>query len=417
MMRPVREALSSIFAEKYLEGTPSNESLERLAAQGLVSRELVKLEQPGWFSPGCSLYDDLSWLCQSSAMDLFDPDGATPYYVDNRVLSGSQANQAVFLALMKRRNKQRLRIMSLDLAHGGHLSHGIKSSLIALMHEILPYTVAPQTEQVDYDALGSMIEREQPDLIIYGGSSYPRDWNHQRMMDAASRCPHTVALFDGAHPAGLIAAGLNDNPFSAGVDFVTMTTNKTLCGARGAMVASTPDWAETLARAVFPGLTAGPHGQEMYAKLIGYQCAATESFRDLMTRVTENARCMAHSLSEEHGLRIVTGGTDTHMVLADLRDIPAITGLQVEIWSEMCGIYVTRNAIPFDPNPDQNATSGLRIGVGSISQRGMGPSEVRFIAEAIARLARSGGDPHVRARISKGIKELARAYPIPAFFR
>ncbi|CCF09980.1 serine hydroxymethyltransferase [Pantoea ananatis] len=273
MMAPVRKALSSIFAEKYFEGTPVDRSYNILREKGLIDRELIALKKPGWFSPGCNIYDDLSWLCQSTLLDLFDPEKLSNYYVDNRVLSGSQANQAVFLSIMKKKRKKELKILSLDLIHGGHLSHGIKNSLIGILHEIIPYHVNETTETVDYQELEIIALNHNPDLIIYGGSSCPRDWDHNKMMSIVSKLPESNLLFDGSHPAGLIAAGLNNNPFHAGVHFITMTTNKTLCGARGAFVACLPQWAEVLSKAVFPGLTAGPHGHEMYAKLIGYRCA------------------------------------------------------------------------------------------------------------------------------------------------
>ncbi|WP_421403840.1 serine hydroxymethyltransferase [Agrobacterium fabrum] len=419
MMSEVRAALSSVFAEKYFEGTPSNDSLERLQREGIITRELVRLKRPGWYAPGCGLYDDLSWLCQSTLLDLFNVSHDAPYYIDNRVLSGTQANQAVFLTIMKRKKKARLKIMSLDLVHGGHLSHGINSSLIAIIHDIVPYYVDPKTEVIDYDDLAARVRREQPDLLIYGGSACPRDWDHDAIMRIATISPGTNALFDGSHPAGLIAVGLNNNPFDAGVHFVTMTTNKTLCGARGAFVACRAEWAETLARAVFPGLTAGPHGHEMYAKLVGYERARTPGFSELMKRVRNNALIMADALRNEHGLRIVTGGTDTHMLLVDLRekDRPHVSGLEAEIRAEQCGIYINRNTIPFDPLPDQNATSGLRIGVGSISQRGMGSAEVKALAGFIATIVRDGANPAVRARLRRQVTDMSSAFRMPSVYR
>ncbi|CAH2806339.1 MAG: Serine hydroxymethyltransferase (EC [uncultured Caballeronia sp.] len=238
-------------------------------------------------------------------------------------------------------------------------------------------------------------------------------------MRVASHTPGTCVLFDGSHPAGLIAARLNNNPFAAGVHFVTTTTNKTLCGARGAFVACLPEWAETMARAVFPGLTAGPHGHEMYAKLVGYVTAQSSAFRELMSRVQDNARQMATDLAKTHGVRLVVGGTDTHMVLVDLRSASdrAPSGLQVEIWAERCGIYVNRNTIPFDPRPDQNATSRLRIGLGSVSQRGMRRSEIRELAGVIASIVRCGGNGNVCSQIRRRVSEIASAFPMPGFYR
>ena len=416
MVRSIREALSSVFAEKYFEGTPSNESLARLTEEGLVGRGLVKLKRPGWYAPGCGLYDDLSWLGQSSALDLFDPERSAEYYVDNRVLSGSQANQAVALTVIKKTGKKQLTIMCLHPDDGGHLSHGVKANISGILHDIVPYRVNPVTAQVDFDELGEQIERVKPDLFIYGGSACPRDWDHARMMNLADRSRGTHFLFDGSHPAGLIAAGLNNNPFKAGVHFITMTTNKTLCGPRGAFVACLPQWAESLARSVFPGLTGGPHGHEMYAKLIAYQHAKSTSFRQLMQQVQQNARAIAQELQTVHGLKLVADGTDTHMVLIDLRGHGGpepLTGMQVEIWAEQCGIYLNRNTIPHDPLPDQNCTSGLRIGVGVASQRGMKAKDMKELARIIAMLIRDGGNPGTRAAAARASQALTDAFPFP----
>jgi glycine hydroxymethyltransferase len=412
----IRDALSSVFAEKYFEGTPSNESLERLLEAGLVRPDLVRLRKPGWYAPGCELYDDLSWLSQSTALDLFDRERRCTYYVDNRVLSGSQANQSVALTVMRRSRKNRLSILCLDMDHGGHLSHGLKANIAGLLHDIHSYKFEPETQRLDYDALESQVDALRPDILIYGGSACPRDWDHVRMVEIVARCPETHLLFDGSHPAGLIAAGLNGNPFTAGVQFISMTTNKTLCGPRGALVACLPEFAESLARSVFPGLTAGPHGHEIYAKVIAYQYAAGDEFRQLMERVASNARTLATALREDHGVVLVTGGTDTHMVLIDLaRTCPGrdISGLQVEVWAEKCGVYMNRNTVPYDPKPAQNATSGLRVGVGVVSQRGMGSAEMRKLATIVARLVYRGDDARERSIVTRSVSELISSNPFP----
>jgi glycine hydroxymethyltransferase len=413
MPRVVRQALSSIFAEKYFEGTPSNESLDRLTREGLIRRDLVRLKRPGWYAPGCELYDDLSWLCQSRALELFDPNNQVRYYLDNRVLSGSQANQAVFLSIVKRTKRRQLRVLCLAPDHGGHLSHGLKTNVSGLLHDISYYSLDATSATVPMEELARELERQPVDLLIYGGSACPRDWDHHAFV-ALARRTGTNLLFDGSHPAGLIAAGLNNNPFAAGVDFITMTTNKTLCGARGAFVACLPSWAETLARAVFPGLTAGPHGHEMYAKLVGYEHSMTESFRSLMQRVQHNARALAARLRDEHGLTLIGHGTDTHMVLIDLRSVgvESPSGMDVERWAAGAGIYVNRNTIPQDPSPDQNVTSGIRIGVGVASQRGMGEPEMRVLADAVAAVTRNGRERQTREEVRHTICELLAAFPL-----
>jgi glycine hydroxymethyltransferase len=415
----IREALSSVFAEKYFEGTPSNDSLARLMAEGLIRRDLVKLKKTGWYAPGCELYDDLSWLAQAGVLELYDPYNQVDYYVDNRVLSGSQANQAVALTVMKSLKKKELTIMCLDLDDGGHLSHGHKANIAGILHNIVPYRLHPETEQIDLTYVTKQVASVKPDLFIYGGSACPRDWDHTAMMALSEHSPHTVFLFDGSHPAGLIAAGLNSNPFSAGVHFITMTTNKTLCGPRGAFVACLPRWAEILARSVFPGLTAGPHGHEMYAKLVAYTNARSATFADLMNRVQSNSRIIAAELREHHSLKLVTNGTDTHMTLIDLRGhggSDPLTGMQVEIWAEECGIYLNRNTIPYDPLPNQNQTSGLRVGVGVASQRGMGGEAMRYLASMISTLIRDGHNPSVRTKVGRTARDLIEAYPFPAAY-
>jgi glycine hydroxymethyltransferase len=416
MARHIREALSSVFAEKYFEGTPSDESLNRLMRDRLIERELVRMKKPGWFAPGCELYDDLSWLSQSTLLDLFDPDRKCRYYIDNRVLSGSQANQSVALTVMKRTGKTRLTILCLDMDHGGHLSHGLKSNIAGILHEIQTYKFSPHTGLLDYESLEQQLLQVKPDILIYGGSACPRDWDHRRMVQIAAKSPETHLLFDGSHPAGLIAANLNDNPFVAAVQFITMTTNKTLCGPRGAFVACLPEFSESLARSVFPGLTAGPHGHEMYAKIVAYQYATTTTFKQLMQRVHDNAQRLARELQEQHGISLVTQGTDTHMLLVDLpktRTDVQLTGLQVEMWAEQCGIYMNRNTIPYDPKPAQNETSGLRIGLGVVSQRGMDSDAMRPLANMIAGLIFGGESPKERDIVRRQAIDLIAAYPFP----
>ncbi|NUF39332.1 serine hydroxymethyltransferase, partial [Acinetobacter lactucae] len=414
MANHIKDALSSVFAEKYFEGTPSNSSLERLQDLSIIDRELVKLKKPGWYAPGCEIYDDLSWLSQSLVLDLFDPNNVTNYYVDNRILSGSQANLAVVLTIMKKRKKNRLKILCLDMNHGGHLSHGLKSNILGIIHDIFEYQFSETSGLMDYDNFKVKVNSINPDLVIYGGSACPRDWDHSRIKQIVQGNSEAELLFDGSHPAGLIATGLNNNPFFEGIPFITMTTNKTLCGPRGAFIACLPEYAESLARSVFPGLTAGPHGHEIFAKLVTYEYALTEQFKTLMQNVKSNAAFLSMELTNKYNIKLVSGGTDTHMILIDLnKTIPNrnLTGLQIEIWAENCGFYMNRNTIPFDPKPAQNETSGIRVGVGVATQRGMGHEAMSIIAKQIAHLIYEGEDPYIRSVVKQNISKLVADYP------
>jgi len=371
----VLEAMSTVLNNKYAEGYPGAR-----------------------YYGGCHYVDIVEDIARERAKTLFKADHANvqPH-------SGSQANQAVYLALLKPGDK----ILSMDLSHGGHLSHGAKVSLTGKWFDIYHYGVDPDTEVINYDRVREIALEVKPKLIIAGASAYPRFIDFAKFREIADEVG-AYLMVDMAHIAGLVAAGVHPSPVPY-AHVVTTTTHKTLRGPRSGMILTIKKLAKKIDKAVFPGLQGGPLMHVIAAKAIALKEASTEEFKEYSKRIVENAKVLAEELSK-HGLRIVSGGTDNHLMLVDLRPI-GVTGKDAEHMLEEAGITVNKNAIPFDPQPPK-ITSGIRIGTPAITTRGMGVDEMKVIASLIVKVLKSGGDEKIISEVRHEVEELTEQFPL-----
>ncbi|MFS8582412.1 MAG: serine hydroxymethyltransferase, partial [Limnochordales bacterium] len=342
-----------------------------LAAQGSVLTNKYAEGYPGRrYYGGCEHVDVVETLAIQRAKELFGAE-----HVNVQPHSGSQANQAVYFAALNPGDK----VMGMKLPHGGHLTHGHPINLSGKWFDFEHYGVDKETERIDYDAVAEQARRVRPKMIVAGGSAYPRIIDFERLRQI---CDEVGALLfvDMAHFAGLVAAGLHPNPIPY-ADFVSTTTHKTLRGPRGGMVFSKAEHAKALDRAVFPGVQGGPLMHVIAAKAVALKEALSPGFKEYQRRVVENARVLAEAL-QERGFRIVSGGTDTHLLLVDVKASRGLTGQAAEKVLDSVGITVNKNTIPFDEEPPM-VTSGLRLGSPAATTRGMGPEEMRAIAGII----------------------------------
>jgi glycine hydroxymethyltransferase len=368
----VREACRSRITDKYAEGYPSRR-----------------------YYGGCEIADAIEELARARAMQLFAAEDANvqPH-------SGTTANLAALVALAGSGG----RILGMSLKAGGHLSHGHDKSHSGQLFEVTQYGVRPTDGRVDLDEVRKLAREHRPNVIIVGGSSYPRALDYPAFAAIAKEVGARL-LADIAHPAGLIAAGVMASPVGI-ADVVTMTTHKTLRGPRGGMILFRSDVRKQIQSAVFPGAQGGPLMHQIAAKAVAFGEALAPGFRSYQRRVQDNASLLASHLLE-HGLDIVTGGTDNHIVLVDLRKA-GITGAAVEERALVAGLCVNKNAVPDDPLPPM-VTSGLRLGTAAITSRGMGPDQVRQLGDVIVAIVR-GDDA---ARHHRAVADLCAAFPLP----
>ena len=373
--RAVLEAMGSVFTNKYAEGYPGRR-----------------------YYGGCEHSDTVERLAIDRAKRLFGAEHANvqPH-------SGSQANVAVYMATLQPGDT----ILGMDLAHGGHLTHGHPLNFSGRYFKVVPYGVDRQTELLDYEALRRLALEHRPKLIIVGASAYARVIDYARVRSIADEAGSMV-MADIAHVAGLIAAGLHPNPVPH-AEFVTTTTHKTLRGPRGAMILCREKFARAIDGAVFPGMQGGPLVHMIAAKAVSFAEAMTEGFRADQRRTIENARVLAGALAGA-GLRIVSGGTDTHLFLVDLR-ARRLTGREAEARLERLGIALNKNTIPFDPEKPM-VCSGVRIGTPAVTTRGMGPGEMRTIAGLILEALDHEPDARATAAFRERVLAICRAFPI-----
>ena len=343
---PILEALGSVFAAKTAEGYPGRR-----------------------YHRGAEHIDALEQIAIDRAKALF---GAG--HANVQPSSGVNANLAVYRALLKPGDT----VLALQLAHGGHLSHGDPASITGAVYRFVHYGVSAATEQIDLDEVRALAREHRPKLIVTGASSYPRVIDYAGFGEIAREVEARL-MVDMAHVAGLIAGGVLPSPVSH-ADAVTFTTYKTMLGPHGGVILSTEELARKIDRAIFPGTQGAPDFGRIAAKAVCFGIAATDGFRETQRRIQANARALGAALAA-HGDRLVSGGTDNHMVLVDLRG-RGLTGDVAEVALEDAGILTNRNVIPFDPGtPDR--PSGLRLGTTSVSQRGMAPNDMPAIADRI----------------------------------
>ncbi len=393
----VMEAQGSWLTNKYAEGLPGKR-----------------------YYGGCEFVDVAERLAQERALALFP--GAE--HVNVQPHSGAQANMAAYFSVIQPGD----RILGMNLAHGGHLTHGMALNFSGKLYEVHPYGVSPDDQRIDYDALETLAREVRPKLVVAGASAYPRIFDFERMA-AIAHGVGALLFVDMAHIAGLVAAGVHPSPFPH-ADIVTSTTHKTLRGPRGGLIFSRLDLPDAVDRAdypavkgtlaqqvdrtVFPGVQGGPLMQVIAGKAVAFKMAATDEFRADMRSTVDNAALLAGSLAER-GARVVSGGTDNHLMLVDVTPL-GVTGKEAEHLLAEIGITVNKNAIPFDTLPP-NTASGIRVGTPAVTTRGFGPAEMTEIARIITRAIDTREDPSEQASLAAEVASIVQRFPVPGLSR
>ncbi|WP_067606668.1 serine hydroxymethyltransferase [Nocardiopsis listeri] len=363
-----------------------------LEAQGTVLTNKYAEGYPGRrYYGGCEHVDVIEQLAIDRAKELFGAE-----HVNVQPHSGAQANTAVYFALLKPGDT----ILGLDLAHGGHLTHGMRINYSGKILNAVAYHVRDEDGTVDYDEVAALAKEHRPKMIVAGWSAYPRQLDFERFRKIADEVD-ALLMVDMAHFAGLVAAGLHPNPVPF-ADVVTTTTHKTLGGPRGGMIMTKAELAKKINSAVFPGMQGGPLEHVIAAKAVSFKVAASEEFAERQRRTVAGARILAERLTRpdttEAGVKVLTGGTDVHLVLVDLVDSP-INGQEAEDLLHEVGITVNRNAVPNDPRPPM-VTSGLRVGTPALATRGFDEDDFREVADVIAETLKPERDiAALRARV------------------
>lgn len=373
----IMQAVGSVLTNKYAEGYPGRR-----------------------YYGGCEHVDTIERIAIERACRLFGAEAANvqPH-------SGSQANMAVYLACLQPGDT----VLGLDLAQGGHLTHGMRLNISGKLYNFIPYGVDPQTHRIDFDQVAKLAKEHKPKLIVAGASAYPREILHAKFAEIAKECGAKL-LADMAHYAGLVAAGVHDNPVPV-ADFVTTTTHKTLRGPRSGLVLCKQEYIKAINSAVFPGLQGGPLMHVVAGKAICFGEALRDDFRSYGKAVIENAKVLAEALMAD-GLRLVSGGTDNHLMLVDVTSI-GLSGKQAEKVLDSCGITVNMNMIPFDTRKPMDP-SGIRIGTPALTTRGMGVDEMKQVAGWISQSMRAAEDAKLHEQIREEIRSLCQSFPVPA---
>jgi glycine hydroxymethyltransferase len=376
----VLEAAGSVFTNKYAEGYPGRR-----------------------YYGGCEFADVVENLARARAKQLFGAEHANvqPH-------SGSQANAAAYMAVLQPGDT----ILGLDLAHGGHLTHGHKLNFSGKLYKVASYTVRKDTEQLDYDELEAIALREKPKAIIGGGSAYPRVFDFPRMRQIADKAG-ALLIVDMAHFAGLVAGGAHPSPVPH-AHITTTTTHKTLRGPRAGLILSGEQYAAAIDKAVFPGQQGGPLMHIIAAKAAAFKEALQPEFKVYAHQIVANAKALAETLQSE-GLRVVSGGTDNHLMLVDVF-VKGILGSEAETALGEAGITVNKNAIPYDTNPPLRP-SGIRIGTPALTTRGMKEAEMRIIGKWIAEALEQRNNPQALKQIRGQVLELAGHFPLYGWLR
>jgi glycine hydroxymethyltransferase len=370
----VMQAMGTVLTNKYAEGYPGRR-----------------------YYGGCEYVDVVEQLAIDRAKQLFGAEHANvqPH-------SGAQANAAVYYACLEPGDT----VLGMNLAHGGHLTHGSPVNFSGRTYRFVAYGVDPETHRIDYDAVEALAREHRPKLIVAGASAYPRIIDFARLRQIADAVG-ALLMVDMAHIAGLVATGHHPSPVPY-ADFVTTTTHKTLRGPRGGLILCKAEHAKAIDKAVFPGIQGGPLMHVIAAKAVALGEALQPSFREYSQRIIDNAKALAEALLER-GFRLVSGGTDNHLVLVDVRSV-GLTGKEAERRLDEVGITVNKNAIPFDPEKP-TVTSGIRLGTPAVTTRGMGPEEMREIADII-RLVLTDDSASARDEAARRVQRLCDQFPL-----
>jgi glycine hydroxymethyltransferase len=380
----VLEAQGSVLTNKYAEGYPGRR-----------------------YYGGCEFVDITEQLAIDRAKELFGADCAHEITANVQPHSGAQANTAVYFALLQQGDT----ILGLDLAHGGHLTHGMRLNYSGKVLNVVPYHVRPSDGRVDMDEVAALAAEHRPKMIVAGWSAYPRQLDFPRFREIADSVG-ALLMVDMAHFAGLVAAGLHPSPVPY-ADIVTTTTHKTLGGPRGGLILAREEYGKKINSAVFPGMQGGPLEHVIAAKAVALKIAASEGFRERQRRTVEGAALLAERLLAEDaakaGVKVLTGGTDVHLVLVDLVD-SELTGRDAEDRLHGIGITVNRNAVPHDPRPPM-VTSGLRIGTPALATRGFTTADFTEVADIIALALQPSYDQEALAARVRALADLHPLYP------
>ena len=415
MSLPLSQADPEIAAAVENEIRRQHEGLEMIASENFVSEAVLEAAgtvftnkyaegYPGRrYYGGCEFADVVENLARDRAKQLFGAEHANvqPH-------SGSQANAGAYMAVLNPGDT----ILGLDLAHGGHLTHGHKLNFSGKLYKVVSYGVRKDTELIDYDELEKTAEREKPKVIIGGGSAYPRIFDFPRMRQIADKVG-ALLIVDMAHFAGLVAGGAHPSPVPH-AHIVTTTTHKTLRGPRSGLILSGQQFAAAIDKAVFPGQQGGPLIHIVAAKAVAFREALKPDFKQYAAQIVANARVLAETLQAE-GFRIVSGGTDTHLMLVDVF-AKGMFGSEAEVALGEAGITVNKNAIPYDTNPPLKP-SGIRIGTPALTTRGMKETEMRSIGKWITQALNERGNPQALAHIRGQVLELAEQFPLYGWLR
>ena len=371
----VLEATGSVFTNKYAEGYPGRR-----------------------YYGGCEFTDEVENLARDRAKKLFGAE-----YVNVQPHSGSQANQAAYSAVIQPGDT----IMGLDLAHGGHLTHGHKLNFSGKTYHVVGYQVSRETETVDFDHVAQLADEHKPKMIIAGGSAYPRTWDFQKFREIADSVG-AILLVDMAHFSGLVAAGLHPNPCEY-ADIVTSTTHKTLRGPRSGLILAREKYGPAIDKSLFPGVQGGPLVHVIAAKAVCFLEALQPDFVTYQERVIANAQALAAGMMSE-GFRVVSGGTDTHLLLVDVFS-KGVRGKEAEAALDRARITVNKNAIPFDVNPPLNP-SGVRLGSPAVTTRGFGVEEMREVASCISEVLKEVNSESGIADVRNRVEALTSRFPL-----
>ena len=413
--RPLSEVDPELFQAIKQEERRQHDKIELIASENYVSKAVLEAQgsvltnkyaegYPGKrYYGGCEYVDIAEELAIARAKELFGADHANvqPH-------SGAQANMAVYMAVLKPGDK----ILGMGLAFGGHLTHGYKVNFSGMLYQAVTYAVDRDTERINYDALEEQAVQEQPRMLVVGASAYPRIIDFERCRQIADKSG-AMLMVDMAHIAGLVAAGLHPSPIPY-ADFVTTTTHKTLRGPRGGMILCTAQFAKEVDKSVFPGIQGGPLMHVIAAKAVAFKEALQPGFKGYQQQIITNAQRLASGL-EGAGLRLVSGGTDNHLMLVDVTPL-GLTGKDAEHALDEVGITVNKNAIPYDQQPPAKA-SGIRVGTPAVTTRGFKEAEMDTVARLIGDVLRAPQDEEVKQRVSAEVLQLCGRFPVPGMDR